>query len=188
MNVTDAKALHGNPQVTEKAQASSFSGVYEKHFSAVYNYVRYQVHDPHLTDDLVSIAFERAFAALATYEPRRGSMTDWLFGIVRNTVRDHARVTRRRPTVSLELVCPPVSPLPSPEQAVIDRETMERLLASVGRLNERERDIIGLKFAAGLSNRSIARLCHLREGNVAIILFRALRRLRQELSDGEVAS
>jgi RNA polymerase sigma-70 factor (ECF subfamily) len=64
---------------------------------------------------------------------------------------------------------------------VADHELQDQLLGAVARLDSRERDLIGLKFAAGLTNRRIAKLTGLSENNVAIILYRAVRRLRAEL-------
>ncbi|MFQ6101807.1 MAG: RNA polymerase sigma factor [Anaerolineae bacterium] len=52
----------------------------------------------------------------------------------------------------------------------------------MARLSDRERDLIGLKFAAGLPNRRIAELTGLSENNVGVILYRAVRRLRAELT------
>ena len=52
----------------------------------------------------------------------------------------------------------------------------------MSRLSHRERDLIGLKFAGGLTNRRIAALTGLSESNVGVILYRAVRRLRTELN------
>lgn len=52
-------------------------------------------------------------------------------------------------------------------------------------LSDRERDLIALKFAAGLTNRRIAELTGLSENNVGVILYRAVQRLRVELNAKE---
>ena len=72
-----------------------------------------------------------------------------------------------------------------PEEVVIHDETRAELLASLARLSDRERDLIGLKFAAGLTNRRIAELTGLSQSNVGVILYRTVRRLRAELSAKE---
>ena len=48
-------------------------------------------------------------------------------------------------------------------------------------LSDRERDVIGLRFIARLHNREIAPLVSTSDGNVAKILHRALRKLRDRL-------
>jgi RNA polymerase sigma factor (sigma-70 family) len=52
-------------------------------------------------------------------------------------------------------------------------------------LSEREQEIIGLKFGGGLTNRKIAALLDLGESHVAVILYRAMRKLRRRLEEGE---
>jgi len=51
-------------------------------------------------------------------------------------------------------------------------------------LSEREQEIIGLKFGGGLTNRKIAALLDLKENHVAVILYRAMHKLRQRLVEG----
>ncbi|MDT3702970.1 MAG: sigma-70 family RNA polymerase sigma factor [Thermincola sp.] len=53
-----------------------------------------------------------------------------------------------------------------------------------GSPEERERNIIALKFKAGLTNRHIAELIGLSESNVGVILYRAIRQLRSILKSG----
>ena len=51
-------------------------------------------------------------------------------------------------------------------------------------MSERERDLLGLRFASGLKNCEIARVVKLDENHVAVLIYRALRKLRARL-DGE---
>jgi RNA polymerase sigma-70 factor (ECF subfamily) len=55
---------------------------------------------------------------------------------------------------------------------------LSRLLA---RLAERERELVALKYGAGLTNRAIARISGLSESNVSTILYRVTHQLRIEL-------
>ena len=52
-------------------------------------------------------------------------------------------------------------------------------------LDDRERDLLALKFGAGLTNRRIARLTGLTESNVGVILYRTLHHLREQLREEE---
>jgi RNA polymerase sigma-70 factor (ECF subfamily) len=70
---------------------------------------------------------------------------------------------------------------PGPESQVVAGEEVEALKEALQLLSEREREIIRLRFVAGITNRAIAKMMGLREGNVAVILFRALRKLRKTL-------
>ena len=52
--------------------------------------------------------------------------------------------------------------------------------------SEREQEVVRLRFVAGLSHRAIGKAMGLRPGNVAVIVYRALRKLRARLErEGE---
>ena len=139
-----------------------------------------------MADDLVSTIFMRALDHLDTYQEKRGSFGVWLFRIAHNVVVDHYRNVARPSPLSLEQAEPLESSALSVEQRLAQREEVEELLAQVSRLSEREQEIIGLKFGGGLTNRKIATLLGLKENHVAVILYRAMRKLRQRLAEGGV--
>ena len=64
-------------------------------------------------------------------------------------------------------------------------EELQDLRRELTTLEEREQEIIRLRFVAGLTNRAIGKAMGLREGNIAVILYRALRKLRNRLEQTE---
>ena len=167
------------------AEPAAFAAIYDHYFPRVYNYVRYRVRDAQTTDDLTAQVFERALVSIGSYRPERAPFGAWLFGIARNAVNDHLRAQRRRRWLSLDVLRGQPSSEPQPEDLAVHSENRTELLAAVARLSDRERDLIALKFAAGLTNRRIAKLTDLSESNVGVILYRAVQRLRAELSAKE---
>lgn len=163
------------------AEPAAFAALYDHYFPRVYNYVRYRVGSREIADDLVAEVFERVLSRIGTYQPDRAPFAAWLFAIAHNVVNDHLRAQRRRRWLSLDALREWASGQPQPEEATIHNETRTELLSALGCLDERERDLIALKFAAGLTNRRIAELVNLSESNVGVILYRAVRRLRVEL-------
>lgn len=175
------------PKMHTRYAPSFFETVYEKHFGRVYTFVRYVVRDSHAADDIVSEVFVKVLRKLNGYRPQKGTLTDWLFAIARNAVRDYLRSMKHRSHLSLEAIGEKAASEPTPEERYIREEALDRLIKALGRLGAREREIVALRFAAGLSNRSIARMCALSEGNVAVIIYRAVRRLQKDLRDEEEA-
>jgi len=166
-----------------RADARAFGALYDHYFPRVYNYVYYRVRERLVTDDLVSTIFMRALDRLETYQEKRGSFGVWLFRIAHNAVVDHYRSTGRTSSLPLEQAEQFVSGAPSVEQSLAQRQETEALLAQVSRLSAREQEIIGLKFGGGLTNRKIAALLGLKENHIAVILYRAMRKLRRGLED-----
>lgn len=170
--------------VTEaRTDPAAFATIYDQYFSRVYNYVRYRISSPARADDITAQIFERALANLKRYDSKRAPFEAWLFAIARNAVNDALRQQQRRKLLSLDVVENRPSSDPTPEQALMKKELRHKVLQAVGKLDERERDLIALKFASGLTNRRIAELTGLTKSNVGVILYRAMKRLRVELED-----
>ncbi|MGB9776620.1 MAG: sigma-70 family RNA polymerase sigma factor, partial [Anaerolineae bacterium] len=101
----------------------------------------------------------------------------WLFTVAKNVAKDYFR--QRRWEVPLEWAGHLANPDPV-EDAVVEQEERARLAALLARLPARERELVALKYGAGLTNREIARLTGLRETNVGTILHRVVQRLREQ--------
>jgi len=166
-------------------EPAAFAPVYDHYFPRVYNYVRYRVNDAATADDLTARVFERVLARIGHYCPERAPFAAWLFAIARNAVNDHIRAQKRRRWLSLDVLSDRLSTEPKPEEILVRKEGHAELLAAVAHLSDRQRNLIGLKFGAGLTNRRIAELTGLSESNVGVILYRTMRQLRAEMSAEE---
>lgn len=168
-----------------RSDPAEFGQLFDAYFVRVVRYVHYRIGDRQIAEDLAAHTFERAFGRLQDFRPEKGSFAAWLFAIARNAANDHLRTTKRRPWFSLETLLHLPSPGGNPAAIIEGQEELRELLGALLKLKEREREVIALKFGGGLTNREIARLLHLTETNVAVIVFRSLRMLRQELKPGE---
>jgi RNA polymerase sigma-70 factor (ECF subfamily) len=160
----------------------AFGELYEQYFKRVYNYVRFRCCDALTADDLTSQVFERLLERIAQYRPERGAFEPWLFAIARNVVNGHYR-KQRGLWLPWEFLQRLPATDPQPEEIALHHETEDALLSALSRLDERSRDLLSLKFAAGLTNRQVAQVSGLSETNVGVILFRALGRLRTALGE-----
>lgn len=163
--------------------AERFARLYDALFPALYGYIRFRVGDRHVAEDLTAQVFERALGRLASVrQPEH--IRAWLFTVARRAIADHYR--RRRPVAPLDSV-EALAHLwvDSPEVEAVRRDDRRRLAAYLAGLSEREREILGLKFVAGLTNRDIAGVLDLSESNVAQIIHRAIVKLRAQFVQEE---
>jgi RNA polymerase sigma-70 factor (ECF subfamily) len=167
-----------------RVDTQAFDALYDHYFPRIYNYVYFRVQERAPADDLVSAIFVRALDRLDTFDERRGSFGVWLFGIAHHALVDYYRSVKRSVNLPLERAEQVAASSPSIEQGLAQKEQQAAILRQVARLSDREQEIIGLKFGAGLTNRKIATLMGLGENHVAVILYRAMRRLRRELDEG----
>jgi RNA polymerase sigma-70 factor (ECF subfamily) len=173
--MTQTNSLKGTYIV---ASEIDWEAAYKEYLPRVYNFFRYRVNDRTLAEDLTSTTFEKAWRGRSRFRRDLSSFSTWLFTIAHNVATDHFR--RRGNNISLETMREPVDP-DSLEEVVQHNHNAEWLRARISQLPARERELIAFKYGAGLNNREIARLTHLSESNVGIILYRVVAKLRTEM-------
>lgn len=147
----------------------------------VYAYVAYRLgHGPD-AEDATSETIERALRYRGSYDSRKGPPIAWLIGIARRCI-DQALFERRE-----------VAGAAATEQAapgVLDEDVVRAMFVrqAVGRLGERERELVALRYGADLTARQIGELVGMKTNAVEVALHRALAQLRLELAPtGEAA-
>jgi len=142
----------------------------------VYAYVAYRIGDGPDAEDVTSETFERALRYRSSFDPRRGDPAAWLVGIARRCIADAAL---RGQT--------PVDEPPERTGEGHEERTLRRLelREAVARLDERDRELVALRYGADLTARQIAELLELRTNAVEVALHRALARLRAALEAPE---
>ena len=145
-------------------------------------YVAGLLRDATAAEEVTAAAFERAYRKRNRFDPQRGEPRAWLFGIARNAALDELRRRGRQ----AELAADPadLNSFGSNE----DAEHNERRLAvsaALENLQPAERELIALKFFAGLANAEIAQVLGTSESNAGTKLHRAMTKLR-EACDGAV--
>ena len=132
-------------------------------------------------EDAAQVGFVKAWAALPRF--RRGAQfKPWLLRIVANEAHNRRRSTGRRAALTVRATpAPPGDAAPSPEGAALGREQQEELLAAVGRLDERDQDVLTCRYFLELSEDETAAVLDLRRGTVKSRTARALTRLRAEV-------
>lgn len=152
-----------------------FDRLYRSSRDDVYAYVATLVRDRHAAEDVTALAFERAYRRRGSFRPSRGSARAWLFGIARNAALDELRRRGRAP--SMEAEAPAVDdPGDDPAEAGLRRAMVRAALES---LQPRERELVALKFFAGLTNAELAHVIGTTETNAGTRLHRVLAKLRE---------
>lgn len=163
------------------ADRTAFAPLYLRHVDAVYRYCRGQLRDPDAAAEATANTFADALVALPRFRGD-GPFGAWLIGIARRKVADHWRHHRR-------LI--PLAARPDAEQATdrmagdpgAGRDAVEagRLAAALAALPPRERDLVAMRFGAGLPFAEIGTLTGRSEAATKMALRRVLDRLAAAL-------
>jgi RNA polymerase sigma-70 factor (ECF subfamily) len=158
-----------------------FEVLYRSSRDDLYAYVLTLVRDRAAAEDVTAIAFERAYRRRRTFDRHRGDERAWLFGIARNAALDELRRRRRNATlvVDPEDVSEDALTADGDEDEVLRRAAVREALAS---LAPRERELIALKFHAGLTNAELASVLGVSESNAGTLLHRAVQKLRRAVN------
>jgi RNA polymerase sigma-70 factor, ECF subfamily len=156
---------------------ADFEELYRAELPRIYNYFRYRVGDGQVAEDLTSHTFEKAWRNRKRYRRDLAAFSTWLFTIARRVVQDHYRKIYNE--VPLEDATEQFSDEPL-EDLIEQQADFAHLSILLARLADRERELVALKYGAGLTNRAIAQLSGLSESNVGVILHRAVKILRSE--------
>jgi RNA polymerase sigma-70 factor, ECF subfamily len=140
----------------------------------VYAYVAYRVGDGPDAEDLTSETFERALRYKKSYDSSKGEPVAWLIGIARRCIEG------RPPSLELS-----AERLEAADNRDLEDDAVRRIALSsaVGRLEERDRDLIALRYGADLTARQIAELQGAKTNAIEVALHRALGRLKTHMED-----
>ncbi len=163
-----------------RSTAEAFAQFYEQYLPKVFRYVSYRITDKSTAEDLTSTVFEKALVKFKSYDTKKATLATWVFTIARNTLTDHFRVRVRTQTVPLEHAASNPSQDASPEEKAVQAEERKLLKSYISKLSSAEQEIISLKFGADMTNRNIAGMTGLSESNVAVILYRAIHKLKAD--------
>jgi len=158
-----------------------FVAIYDEHVWRVYGFFAYRLRSRQDAEDLTQQTFERALRAWGRYDEQRAAVATWLMAIARNLLIDHLRASSSQQTLTESE--PETVPAAADQHSIGLDPDLERALAE---LNQRERELIALRFGGDLTGPEIAELTGLTLANVQQILSRALRRMRSSLDGSEL--
>ena len=139
----------------------------------VYAYVAYRIGDGPDAEDVTSETFERAVRYRRSYDRTKGEPIEWLIGIARRVIAGRGGL-REIPMDDL-----PETPDPNPiENRVISGIVLRN---AVARLEDRDRELIALRYGADLSIREMSELLGIRTNTLEVALHRARGRLATKL-------
>ncbi|HEY1353228.1 MAG TPA: sigma-70 family RNA polymerase sigma factor [Ktedonobacteraceae bacterium] len=184
------KPVHAPPTLDEdeaelvsaaQADPSAFALLYQRYLPRVYHYVRARLETDEDAADLTQQIFLQALGALPTYRPRGAPFVAWLFQIARHAVIDMHR--RRKSILSWDALPvafhTPVGDLDM-DARLVHQERLARLQMLLAELDPLQRELLTLRFAAGLSAPQIALVVGKSPAAVKKQLTRLLHTLKEQ--------
>lgn len=172
---------HGERLLVDAARTgdeAALSELYTVYFPRVYRYILARTGNTYDAEDLAEEVFMRMLDAIERFQWREAPFSAWLFRIAHNAV-----ISQRRKDGARGRSAPLSEGLPvdsqGPEELVESRLALNEIMQAAQRLPEAQRQVISLRFAAGLSVAETARVIGKGEGNVKVIQHKAIAKLRE---------
>ena len=172
---------HGDRFLVDAAKTgneAALSELYALYFPRVYRYILARTGNSYDAEDLTEEVFMKVLEAIERFEWREAPFSAWLFRIAHNAVisqrrKDGARGRSAPLTEGLALDSQ------GPDELVENRLALRDIMDAAQKLPEAQRQVIALRFGAGLSVAETARAMNKGEGNVKVIQHKAIAKLRE---------
>jgi RNA polymerase sigma-70 factor, ECF subfamily len=175
----------------KRGDSQAFGQLFDEYAGPIHRFVASRVNRPSDAEDLTQLVFVKALEALPRYEARGIPFGGWLFRLARNAIIDQIRTHRDH--LPLVTALTRETDDAGPEAAAALRDDLDRVANALTELTEDQREVIELRFFAGLSVLETAVAMGRQEGTVRGLQFRAIAALRRSLGidpsapDGEHA-
>jgi RNA polymerase sigma-70 factor (ECF subfamily) len=155
---------------------AAFSKLYHRYLTPVYRYLYKWVENPAEAEDLTSQVFTEVLEGLAHYQ-ERGSFIAWLFTIARHKAIAARR--HQRPAIQLDEVDEIPGDAEDPLERAIQNEQVEQMGVLIARLNDNQRELLRLRFTAGLGYAEIGAILGRSPAAAKMTVYRLLHQMNK---------
>jgi RNA polymerase sigma-70 factor, ECF subfamily len=169
-----------------KADPGAFEALYWRYKDRIYRYMRTRCTSDEDAADLTQQVFLQALPALSRYRSRGGiPFAAWLFRIANNIAVDRYRHAKQ--TISWDLLPEDMHENrdQDPEAIFLQQEKRMQIREALGKLDPAKRELLALRFAAGLSSAEIAETIGKSHASVRKQLTRILHTLQKDIQGAQ---
>lgn len=182
----DAQLTKDETQIIQRAivgEKQAFGLLYERYSNAILRYFFFRLTSVEEAEDMTESVFIKAWEALPTLNlsDKELNFRAWLYRIAHNSLVDFLRVYKEE--VSIDTIGEFPSKSLIPEKATEQRESNAELSCAIRLLDEISLHVIMNRFIAGFDHKETAKIMGMSEGNIRVIQFRALKKLKEILGD-----
>lgn len=169
------QAVHGDKQ--------AFGRLFEVYYEQIFKYLLIRMNTYTEAEDLAETVFLKTWQFLPSFgkKGKAQNFRAWLYRIAHNALIDHRRTRKLETTLAADI--PDASEMQNPDETFEKGETFRHISQAIAALDDTSQHVIISRFLAGLSHKEIAQTLGISEGNVRIVQYRAIRKIRETLGD-----
>lgn len=167
-------------QMAKSGDTAAFSKLYGSYKDKLFRYAYYKLGNVDDAEDAVQSCLLSAFEQIGKLK-KADSFSSWIFKILSVYCANYIKEQiKRRNTDDLENYWD----ISSPASDSLIEET--ELRECLGRLSEKEREIVYLSVIAGFNSKEVSKITGYSAGNARTILSRSLSKMKKELMERSV--
>lgn len=155
-----------------------FEKMYTTYADDIFRFLLAHTRDVELSEDITADSFAKAWEKLDTFDGKHERA--WIYKIAQNKLADHWRKKKPLPLDDeIEIVDTGTK---SNEEKVDAIFASEKIQTALAELPVVMRSVVVLRFMEGYSAKQTAEALNLTESNVRVVQYRALKKLKEDLS------
>ncbi len=173
-------SLSKDSTAESKPTKAVIASLYGDYYDRIVRYIFVRINDQSEAENLGGEVFLRALQSLDSYRGRSLQMPAWLFSIARNLIVDYLRKMSKQKHVSIDEV--EIPDRLNIEEVVGRKLEVERLSEALKQVTPAQREVIGLRFFAGLSSAEVGKILGKSSGAVREMQRAAIETLRKQMN------
>jgi RNA polymerase sigma-70 factor (ECF subfamily) len=173
----------GEKDVDERRRKEELlARLYDEYYDKIARYISIRIGNQAEAEDMAGEVFLKALESLDSYHERGAPMQAWLFKIAHNLLVDYVRKVSKRKTIPIDTL--EISDGVDLEETVERRLQSEKLSQALKQLTPAQREVIGLRFFAGLTSNEVGKILGKSSGAVREMQSAAVKSLRKLIYEG----
>jgi RNA polymerase sigma-70 factor (ECF subfamily) len=172
-------------ELVREGEPRAFEVIFDRHSAAAFSLAYRMCGRRAMAEDVVQEAFLSLWRSGARYDRRRGSVRNWVLGVVHNRAIDAFRrgVVRDSRNVSDEGVAERLPAVEQTDVEVARRDEAQHVRGALDELPAEQRQVIELAYFGGFTHTQIAEMLALPAGTVKGRMRLGLTKMRIALGD-----
>lgn len=164
----------------QRGDKEAFGFLYKEYYQRIYRYCRISLYNDITAEDVCQETFLRAWKSLPSFIiTEQGTFQAFLYRIARNLIIDLSRKKKEFSLAAYEEI-------ESDEDHVESlgrKEDIAKVQQALAKLDEKDRQIIILRYFEELSHADVAKVIGIKEGALRVRTMRLLEKLKGELNN-----
>ncbi len=183
-DVSSEKEVESLISQAARGDTGAFGHIYDLYADRIYRHIYYRTGNTEDARDLTQDVFTRAWQGLPKYKQGSTPFLGWLFTVSHNRVIDYYRTKKDYSYLDADIEM--AAKDTTPEGYIESQFSQQQLRRAILQLPRDMQQVIIMTFIEGYGYREVAAALNKNEGNVRVLVHRALKKMRDILKQEQI--